>query len=63
MLCSPDMQSTWEEYKDWCEDGVDTNVEQIYKKALEKLTTVLNHEKKLVRSLNDNIGPTAVYIF
>ena len=46
--CIIDMQSTWEEYKEWCEDGVDSYVEQIYKKALDKLITLLPFEKKLV---------------
>ena len=43
-----DMQTTWEEYKDWSPDGIDPNVEQIYKKAVEKMTMLLPHEQKLV---------------
>ena len=42
------MENTLKEYKDWCPDEADPNIEQAYNKAQEKLKQLLPYEDALV---------------
>ena len=48
MLCFPDMEETYEEYKDWRQEDPDSYTEQTYQKALAKLEKVKPYEDNLV---------------
>ena len=48
MLCVPDMEETYEEYKDWRQEDPDSYTEQTYQKALAKLEKVKPYEDNLV---------------
>ena len=46
------MENTFKEYKDWCPDEIDPNIEQAYNKAAEKLQHLLHYEDALVNIFN-----------
>ena len=48
MCVCVDMETTFEEYKQWATDGVDVNVEKLYAKALEKKSEIEPYETALV---------------
>ncbi|KAK2145987.1 hypothetical protein LSH36_641g00031 [Paralvinella palmiformis] len=45
-----EMENTFKEYKDWCPDEIDPNIEQAYNKAAEKLQHLLHYEDALENS-------------
>jgi hypothetical protein len=42
------MDDTFTEYKDWCADEVDSNIEHNYNKAKQKLLKLIPYENGLV---------------